>query len=121
MTALARLLLLTHRPALRGLAELRMLTASVDDLTDYIMGIGCTVEDDAAVLVSIQCVSVAGAFVEGQAKREKVLSLLQSYQRQVGWPPYDLGLELQEKWQSTGMQVSTDDGSMLCSRVRSGP
>ncbi|KAK5677778.1 hypothetical protein LTS10_009661 [Elasticomyces elasticus] len=94
----SRLLLLEHMPALEGLKELVRREASVQESVNVISGIASCTSEEAAMLVSTQCLYAAGTHVRDANKQHDVLEMIHSHQSKTGWPHYDIGAELRMRW-----------------------
>ncbi|KAK5122850.1 hypothetical protein LTR85_003765 [Meristemomyces frigidus] len=95
-----KLLLLDNMPATGGLRELAKRTPAIDEAIDTICGIACCTSDEAAMLVSVQCVYAAGLQVRGSERKQHTLDLLRQHRGVTKWPPSDLEQELQDHWSS---------------------
>jgi len=95
----SRLLLLENKPAPGGLRELAKREQSLRESIDVICGIASCVDEEACVLVSLQCVYASGRQEREEARRQAIIQLLRIHQEKVRWPPYDLAAELRGEWQ----------------------
>lgn len=50
---------------------------------------------------------IAGMFAQESRAREAILKLLDSCRQRTGWPVRSLGVELQQFWESIGMDPYT--------------
>ncbi|RDW89677.1 hypothetical protein BP6252_01709 [Coleophoma cylindrospora] len=97
----ARILLLLHRPSfggMRGYMEQQKLLAKA---VDTICGIAMTLTDDAASVMSSQCLYIAGLCVQETRQREAVLALIDTCHRRTGWPTVSLSEDLKADWQKS--------------------
>jgi hypothetical protein len=92
------ILLLIHRPATGGFREYFNREQQLIKAIDTIVGIALTVDDDAASIISTQCLFAAGLYCHDDAKREVILRLLEESQGRTGWPVGNLGDELKAEW-----------------------
>lgn len=92
----ARILLIAHRP---GINQARSRT--IIECVDQIGGIASALTDDASLLMSTQCLFIAGAFCKDGPRRERILGLLRVHTIRTGWPSNeDLTENLKQRWQS---------------------
>lgn len=104
---MARILLLVSQPSAGGYLELLGRERSISDEIDTICGIALKVSDEAATVMSTQCLFAAGLYSTDQSKRTCIAELIEHNSRQTGWPPAstDLAEELRQEWaKSTGIQ-----------------
>lgn len=94
----SRILLLIHRPAPGGFLEYLNRERELMEAIDTIAGIGLTVKDDAASVISTQCLFAAGLYCQDDAKRSVILRLVEEAQGRTGWPVGSLGDELRLEW-----------------------
>ncbi|KAI9926023.1 hypothetical protein ASPWEDRAFT_107812 [Aspergillus wentii DTO 134E9] len=99
--SLARILVILHRPSIGGLQDYRagqkLLTTSVNT----ICGIARAIDEDeeAASLVSLQCLFGAGMSVHTPHERIALLDLIDTFQRRVRWPAGSLRKDLEFEYQ----------------------
>ncbi|OCL05624.1 hypothetical protein AOQ84DRAFT_366488 [Glonium stellatum] len=94
----ARILLLVHRPAAGGYIEYTERLKQLIDAVDTISGIATTLEEDAASVISTQCLFGAGLYTQDPAKRDAILDLIEAHQERTGWPVSSLRDELIAEW-----------------------
>ncbi|KAF2809020.1 uncharacterized protein BDZ99DRAFT_389364 [Mytilinidion resinicola] len=94
----ARILLLVHRPAPGGFLEYAERSKQLVDAIDAISGIASTLTEEAACVVSTQCLFGAGLYTQEQSKREAILHMIEEHQARTGWPVNSLGEELAGEW-----------------------
>jgi hypothetical protein len=94
----ARILLFVHRPAAGGFLEYAERSKQLTDAIDAIGGIASTLTEEAACVVSTQCLFGAGLYTHELPKREAILSMIKAHQDRTGWPVNGLGEELVGEW-----------------------
>jgi len=94
----ARILLLFHRPCLRGIGNFMAQQAVVKTYTDAICGLALTLTDDASCIMSSQCLFIAGLCIQDQRERMEVVRLLKTSRERAGWPFNPLSDHLQMIW-----------------------
>lgn len=97
---MARILLLVSQPSAGGYVELLGREKSIADEIDTIGGIALKVNDDAAHVMSTQCLFAAGLYCTDEAKRACIADLIEHNSKQTAWPPASTNLagELQQEW-----------------------
>ena len=111
----ARILLVHHRPCLRGIGDFMAKQATVKTYTDAICGLASTLTDDASAIMSSQCLFIgkiprsvsfaissptflAGLCIQDQRERLEVVRLLKASRERAGWPFNPLSDHLQMIW-----------------------
>jgi hypothetical protein len=96
---MARILLLIHKPAAGGYLEYIARDKIITECIDTVGGIAMKLDDDAARLMSTQCLFAAGIYCTDPEKRQYIALLIRDHQRHTGWP-VNTGLadELQLEW-----------------------
>ncbi|KAG9715590.1 hypothetical protein KCU73_g15886, partial [Aureobasidium melanogenum] len=89
-------------PAAGGLKEYVMRERALNESIDVICGIALATEDDAAMVISTQCVFAAGLHTQDPVKRTAILDMLAQHQNRTGWPVNDLRVDLESEWTKTG-------------------
>lgn len=72
----------------------------LNEAIDTICGIALNMMDDAASVISTQCLFAAGLHLQDSTKRASILELLSVHQARTGWPVYDLRIDLHAEWDS---------------------
>jgi len=67
----------------------------MNEAIDTICGISMRPTDDAAGIISTQCLFAAGLHTQDIAKRSSIQELLGVHQARTGWPVQDLRPDLQ--------------------------
>ncbi|KAH0388217.1 hypothetical protein KCU92_g1091, partial [Aureobasidium melanogenum] len=98
----AKILLQICTPAAGGLKEYVMRERALNESIDVICGIALATEDDAAMVISTQCVFAAGLHTQDPVKRTAILDMLAQHQNRTGWPVNDLRVDLESEWTKTG-------------------
>ncbi|THW27306.1 hypothetical protein D6D25_06211 [Aureobasidium pullulans] len=97
----AKILLQICTPAAGGLKEYVARERALNESIDVICGIAMATEDDAAIVISTQCIFAAGLHTQDPAKRTAVMDLISKHQARTGWPVHDLRMDLQAEWSKT--------------------
>jgi hypothetical protein len=58
-------------------------------------------EDDAALVISTQCIFAAGLHTRDPTKRVAILEMIFHHQHRTGWPVHDLRVDLEAEWTKT--------------------
>lgn len=100
---MARVLLLVSQPSAGGYLELLGRERSIANEIDTIGGIALKVNDDAACVMSTQCLFAAGLYCTDKAKRACIAELIDQHSKQTGWPPASTNLaeELCHEWKKS--------------------
>lgn len=98
MYHLAKILLQICTPAAGGLKEYIARERALNESIDVICGIAMATADDAAIVVSTQCVFAAGLHTQDPARKTAILDLLAQHQSRTGWPVHDLRVDLEAEW-----------------------
>ncbi|EXJ80574.1 hypothetical protein A1O1_08720 [Capronia coronata CBS 617.96] len=95
----ARILLLMHRPFLRGLADLVHQQREIGTYIETICGLAVsTASDYASSSMTSQCLFIAGLCVRDLRQRTALVELLDLCHRSSGWPIQSLSKELYMVW-----------------------
>ncbi|OJD40232.1 zn 2cys6 transcription factor [Diplodia corticola] len=94
----ARILIDLHRPFLGGLSGYVHKQKEMMKCAETICGIARPLTDDAASLMSSQCLYIAGLVVQDTKQQEAILDLINECRLRTGWPIKPLGEELQALW-----------------------
>ncbi|KAK6005244.1 hypothetical protein QM012_008023 [Aureobasidium pullulans] len=97
----AKILLQICTPAAGGLKEYVTRERALNESVDVICGIALATEDDAAMVISTQCVFAAGLHTQDPIKRAAILEMLAHHQKRTGWPVHDLRIDLKSEWTKT--------------------
>lgn len=96
----SRILVCAHEPSVGGnLLGFTRRNKVIQESIEMVCGIGMTLIEDAASMMSCQCLFIAGVFIQDMRKRERVLEMLNS--RRNSWPTPSLASELQAMWCDT--------------------
>lgn len=99
MFSMARILLLINEPAIGGYMEYQSREKIISDCIDTIGGIALNMTDNAARLMSTQCLFAAGLYCGDSDKRNCIAALIDDHSGHTGWPTNtDLGQELRVEW-----------------------
>ncbi|KAI4729355.1 hypothetical protein E4T49_02798 [Aureobasidium sp. EXF-10728] len=98
----AKILLQICTPASGGLKEYVARERALNESIDVICGIALATEDDAAMVISIQCIFAAGLHTQDPIKRAAILEMIAQSQGRTGWPVHDLRIDLEAEWTKTG-------------------
>lgn len=97
----AKILLQICTPAAGGLKEYVAKERALHESVDMICGIALATEDDAAMVVSTQCVFAAGLHTRDLTKRVAIMEIITQHQNRTGWPVHDLRVDLKAEWAKT--------------------
>jgi hypothetical protein len=97
----AKILLQICTPAIGGLKEYVTRERALQESIDAICGIALATEDDAAIVISTQCVFAAGLHTSDPTKRTAILEIVAQHQSRTGWPVHDLRSDLKIEWAKT--------------------
>lgn len=117
----ARILILLHKPSLKGMREYMAQQKLLAKAVDTVCGIALTLTDAASSLMSSQClyigkskfcldmlqilkVMIAGLCIQDLRQREAVISLIDGCHRKTGWPTRSLSNDLREEWQRSDVE-----------------
>lgn len=117
----ARILILLHKPSLKGMREYMAQQRLLAKAVDTVCGIALTLTDAASSLMSSQCLYigkskycpdtlymlkliVAGLCIHDLRQRESVISLIDGCHRKTGWPTRSLSHDLREEWQRSDIE-----------------
>lgn len=98
MYSFARVLLLVHQPAAGGFREWSGRESQIAEAINTICGIAMTIEEDASLITSTQCVFGAGLYTQEGDKKEAIVEILNAHQSHTGWPVASLAEELRAEW-----------------------
>ncbi|OBT68990.1 hypothetical protein VE03_01385 [Pseudogymnoascus sp. 23342-1-I1] len=99
-----RILILLHKPSLKGMREYMANQKLLAKAVDTICGIALTLTDAASSLVSSQCLYIAGLCIQEVRQREAVITLIDTCHRRTGWPARSLSHDLREEWQQSDVE-----------------
>lgn len=106
MNCFARILLLLHSPS-QDIQESRKREKEISDLGTTICRVAITLQShDPALLISTQCVFVAGLYCNEPRKRDAICQILKCHQENIGWPEEELCDELHERWMDDDQEIS---------------
>jgi hypothetical protein len=97
----AKILLQICTPAAGGLREYTTRERALQESIDMICGIALATEDDAALVISTQCIFAAGLHTRDPTKRVAILEMIFHHQHRTGWPVHDLRVDLEAEWTKT--------------------
>ncbi|KAI5206606.1 hypothetical protein E4T38_03786 [Aureobasidium subglaciale] len=97
----AKILLQICTPAAGGLKEYMARERALNESIDVICGIALATDDDAAIVISTQCIFAAGLHTQDPGKRVAVLGIIAQHQARTGWPVHDLRIDLEAEWSKT--------------------
>ncbi|KAI4765531.1 hypothetical protein E4T52_01704 [Aureobasidium sp. EXF-3400] len=97
----AKILLQICTPAAGELKDYAARERALHESIDTICGIALATEDDAAMVVSTQCVFAAGLHTRDSIKRIAILEIITQHQNRTGWPVHDLRVDLEAEWTKT--------------------
>lgn len=94
----ARILVLANQPASAGYRDLLVREKAMCKAVDTICGIALTLKNEAASVISSQCLFAAGLFTRDGNKRQEIKRLLNQHRQRTGWPISSLAEELESEW-----------------------
>ncbi|KFZ23556.1 hypothetical protein V502_01962 [Pseudogymnoascus sp. VKM F-4520 (FW-2644)] len=99
-----RILILLHKPSLKGMREYMANQKLLAKAVDTVCGVALTLTDAASSLVSSQCLYIAGLCIQDLRQREAIISLIDACHRRTGWPTRSLSHDLREEWQQSDVE-----------------
>ncbi|KAL2401083.1 hypothetical protein ABEF95_010139 [Exophiala dermatitidis] len=95
----SRILLLLHRPFVRGLEDLVRQQKEIATYVETICGLAATTASDyASSIMTSQCLFIAGLCIRDPRQRTALIELLDACRRSSSWPIQSLSAELQMIW-----------------------
>lgn len=94
----AKILITLHRPVQTGFQAYMHTQRVLSDAVDTICGIAMELNDEGCQILSAQCLFGAGLCTQESAKRECILSLIDTCEIRTGWPMATMRDDLRAEW-----------------------